>query len=491
MSKRKKSAQVDPRSSFEDSLERMQPLLSQQQFSELLDELNKPLVPSLRINLLKSTVADFHQWSKRYGWKTESVPFCPTGFRILSAEIPVSQTVEHKLGYYYIQDASSMIPVELFDSPIQDPLILDMAASPGGKTTHLLGMTLDHGLTVANDSSPDRIQALRLVLQNWGAANVAVTRFPGEKFGLWFPEYFDRVLLDAPCSMEGLRATEAHPLRPISEKERATLSRRQVSLLESALACCKVNGQVVYSTCTLAPEEDEAVLDTALQKHPHAFQIDDISHILGKDVHALAEFHGTPFSKSIIRAARLWPQLFHTAGFFAARLTKTESMDFPTAPIPMQIRHPQHLVELSKEALEKLKSFFVNVYGFSVSDLFDDQQLTMFQHNQYLFAIPDIFFQYFPNLPFQSVGMMVAEQMESGYIISHEFAARFGNRFTKGFLVIDEAQTQAWLRGENLLTATSSSEDHIIIMRTPLGQNLGRGKRGSGRIKNLLPRRLL
>ena len=490
MSKRKKPVQISSAATFAESLERMRPLLSTHQFSQLLDELNKPLVPSIRINPLKSSLTDFHQWVKRYGWQIEVVPFCPMGFRILNADTPVSQTVEHKLGYYYIQDASSMLPVELFDFPQPDPLILDMAASPGGKTTHLLSRTLDHGLTVANDSSPDRIQALRIVLQNWGAANVAVTRFPGEKFGSWFPDYFDRVLLDAPCSMEGLRATEAHPLRPISEKERSTLSRRQLSLLESALVSCKVGGQVVYSTCTLAPEEDEMVLDQLLNTYSTAFHIDDVSHILVKDARALVEYQEMPLSKSIVNAARLWPQIFHTAGFFAARLTKIDAMDFPTAPLPERIHDPRHLVELSHDALDALGDFLLNEYGFIVSDWLADQHLAIYQHNQYLFAIPDAFFRLFPYLPFQSLGMMVAEQVESGYAISHEFSARFGDRFTKGFLVIDESQVQAWLRGESLITATSR-DDRILLLRTPHGQNLGRGKCSSGRIKNLLPRRVL
>ena len=102
-----------------------------------------------------------------------------------------------------------MMPVELFNfDDVKNPLILDMAASPGGKTTHLVSRSADQGLVIANDSSRDRITALRLVMQSWGAVNIAATQYPGEKYGAWFPETFDRVLLDAPCSMQGLRDTE-------------------------------------------------------------------------------------------------------------------------------------------------------------------------------------------------------------------------------------------------------------------------------------------
>src|SRR5690606_15378550 len=103
-----------------------------------------------------------------------------------------------------------------------------------------------------------RLQALRVVLLTWGAANTAITNFPGEKLGVWFPETFDRVLLDAPCSMEGLRVSASHPSRPITPGERERLAARQSALLESAVSSARVGAEIVYSTCTLAPEEDEA-----------------------------------------------------------------------------------------------------------------------------------------------------------------------------------------------------------------------------------------
>ena len=154
-----------------------------------------------------------------------------------------------------------MLPPELFDYDSVEPeLVLDLAASPGGKTTHLVDKLGDRGLVIANDASRSRIQALRLALERWGAINIAVTCQPGELFGAWYPGVFDKVLIDAPCSMEGLRTAESHPMRPVTGRERESLSSRQVRLLTGALKAVRVGGQVVYSTCTLAPEEDEAVL---------------------------------------------------------------------------------------------------------------------------------------------------------------------------------------------------------------------------------------
>ena len=159
-----------------------------------------------------------------------------------------------------------MLPVELFEPVILSaPLILDLTAAPGGKSTHLASRFSDRGLLIANDGTSSRIPALTSTLKTWGAANSAVTNFPGEKIRLnGFPRPSTIVLLDAPCSMENLHPGDKNK-REIKPAERGRLAQRQVQLLLSALQACKPGGQVVYSTCTLAPEEDEGVLDTVLQ----------------------------------------------------------------------------------------------------------------------------------------------------------------------------------------------------------------------------------
>jgi 16S rRNA (cytosine1407-C5)-methyltransferase len=232
-------------------LQRYQLLLPANDYAQLRAEIERPLFPALRANPLKVDPGTaLKDWAERYHWESIPVPFCPTGIQVKDSEKPISQTIEHRLGYYYIQDAASMLPVELFDFPVQgpgatstSPLILDLAASPGGKTTHLASRTGDSGLIIANDASQSRITALRLVLHNWGAVNCAITHFPGEMYGSWYPETFDRVLLDAPCSMESLRSSESHPFRPITPTERSSLAQRQERLLESAIQSTKIGGR--------------------------------------------------------------------------------------------------------------------------------------------------------------------------------------------------------------------------------------------------------
>jgi len=245
MKRKKKTtvAETTPAEWEKTSLQRFQPLLSADEFELLTNELQHPLQPSFRINPLKMKPEGVLQLAKRYHWMLAPIPFCPTGYRLkeASASVSLSQTLEHRMGQYYIQEAASMIPVELFHLDADLPgLFLDLAASPGGKTTHLVSRGGDRSLVIANDSSAGRIPALQIVLQNWGAVNQMITQFPGEKYGMWFPEAFDRVLIDAPCSMQGLRTTESHETRPVTDREILALSKRQVSLLTSALQAVKV-----------------------------------------------------------------------------------------------------------------------------------------------------------------------------------------------------------------------------------------------------------
>ena len=224
-----------------------------------------------------------------------------------------------------------MLPVELFsvDSPShgETPLILDLAAAPGGKTTHLVSRWNDRALILANDSSHRRLPALRASLQDWGAINTAITEFPGELFGEWFPETFDRVLLDAPCSMEHLRPGDPRPPRVISPHERQALAQRQLRLLTSAFQALKPGAQVVYATCTLAPEEDEAVVDGLLRLYPGQARLEDISSRLGKPAPGLAGYQHQVFDPAVEKTVRLWPHLLGTSGFFAALITKTGSIE--------------------------------------------------------------------------------------------------------------------------------------------------------------------
>ena len=475
----------------ETALARFQPLLSAGDYAALLAELDRPLHPALRANPLKcDPTADLPAWAARYGWQLEPVPYCPDGRWVSAAETPVSATPEHRLGFYYIQDAASMLPPELFDFNGTDaPLILDLAASPGGKTTHLTARIGDRGLVVANDSSAERITALRIVLAVWGSINTAVTHFPGEKFGIWFPETFDYVLLDAPCSMQGIRTTESHPMRAISEREIHSLAARQARLLASAFGALKPGGQVVYSTCTLTSEEDEGVLDALLRQFPGAVRIEDLQPRLPATAPALASAGARGFDPAVQGAARLWPHRFGTSGFFTALITKTASISGSTLEPPARPLERTGFEPLRPQETVAIGQFFRDAYGFDLNAVMETQDLSLWRRGVRLFAFPNAYLHRFASLPVQSLGLPLGEESPDGFQLAHEWAARFGLRFTNGTVVLDDDQAAVWLRGEDLPLTGGYSDGAILVVRDTSNRNLARGKVQSGKLKNLYPRR--
>jgi 16S rRNA (cytosine1407-C5)-methyltransferase len=493
MTRKKGTSSKSHPSAFAESLERLKPLVPSEHLPELLAELKKPLPSAIRVNLLKSSLVDIAKLSRRYAWLLTPIPFCKTGFVVQKASSSISQTIEHKMGNYYIQDAASMLPVELFDfSSNPHPIILDMAASPGGKTTHIISNSRDRGLVIANDPNQGRIPALHSVLQNWSAANIAITQFPGEKFGSWFPDTFDMVLLDAPCSMEGLRATDAHPLRSISTNERSRLSQRQFSLLESAILCAKVGGQIVYSTCTLAPEEDEMVLDRLLEKYPECIQIERIPASLHVNAPGLSQYQAITFNSQVPKAIRLWPYMFGTAGFFAARLTKNRGIPSTISVPPVADLEKSGYSKFDAKASHAFSDYLKNIYGFDFQDWLDSQELHLAQKGNKVFAIPSLYQDIGINLPFQTLGMVIAEENPDGWQISHEFCSRFGKEFTSGKIILPEEKVASWLCGVDQLGLILPKEvNPIVAVFDADGRNLGRGKILSDRLKNLLPRRLI
>lgn len=490
MARRKKTKkQNQTENPFVGMLERFQGMVSTKEWALILEELKKPLYQAVRLNPLK-TRRTLTEIAKLYNWEISPVPFCDLAAWIKNSPEPISKTIEHQMGHYYIQDAASMLPVELFDfEDLKDPLILDMAASPGGKTTHLLAKTMDKGLVLANDSSRDRLTALRIVLQNWGAAHAAVTNYPGEKFGAWFPETFDRILLDAPCSMQGLRATESHPLRTITQNEINALAKRQNKLLSSAIRALKIGGQVVYSTCTLTPEENEGVLQSVIDQFGTAIHIDSFKETLPQSSRSLSEFANTQFDPQIQNAARLWPHVFGTAGFFAARITKTESIEGKSFDPPARPLGNAGWSALSSQEQEQITRELEQHYAFNFSSLMEEENWDLWAYKQTIHCFPRQFLTHFPDFPVQALGINLGESAAEGFTISHEFVTRFGHMAQKNTLTVDSEQTLRWMRGDDLTIERLHLSDVILIIFDHQQRVIGRGKFTQGRLRNLLPHR--
>jgi 16S rRNA (cytosine1407-C5)-methyltransferase len=478
---------LDPQAA---AMERVRPLVSAEDFAAILEEIQQPLPPAIRLNPLKTDSDTLAGLSQRYGWQTEPIAWCAEGYRLPSATTSPGGTLEHHMGQYYIQEAASMLPPELFYfSGIDQPLVLDMAASPGGKTAHLISRIGDHGLVIANDSSADRIQALRLVLLTWGGLHQAVTQFPGERWGEWYPETFDAVLLDAPCSMQGLRGAESHTIRPITDREITGLARRQLALLTSALQAVKPGGQIVYSTCTLTPEENEGVLDHLLRAFPDMVRVENMSSRIPTPAPALTTApDGSVYEYQIANALRLFPHRLHTAGFFAARLTKTASIASPTSPAPNRPISRAGFQPLGTLDAKQIVSLFIDAYGFDLSQFCEADDMVLWQRDQTVHLFPAQFLDRFAGLPVSLLGMPMGDWQGSTFVPSHEWAARFGRQCRTGWSSLDDNQAQRWLAGADIETSAENLPP-ICLIKDNTGRFIGRARVGHGKLKNLLPRR--
>lgn len=485
---------LDPQQFLQESLQRFEPMLSTQEFGLLLEEVHKPLAPTFRVNPLKSATDLVQRLQDRYHWQLSPLPFCEGGYKVEDcAATPVSQTAEHKLGHYYIQEAASMVPVELFDLPAGDAgLTLDLAASPGGKTTHLIARGRDSGFVLANDSSAGRIPALRVVLQNWGAVNSAICQFPGEKLGGWFTEVFDRALIDAPCSMQGLRTSESHATRPVTEKESLSLAKRQTALLTSALQAVKVGGQVVYSTCTLLPEEDEGVVDAVLRKFGKNVRIVNVAGKLPASAAGITQNGDQQYLSDVAESLRLWPHRLGTAGFFACLFEKTAPLELPQQSAPARPLERAGFVYTAHALEAKIGQQLLQDYGFDLAATLAQYDLVLMQRYEKIIAMPQKLLGPFGELPLEYAGLLLGEASNNEFVLSHEWVSRFGSRFGSGKVFLTDEQAENWLKGEDCFEPVAGSEEKgkVFIVCRQDGLVLGRGKALKDRLKNLLLRRL-
>ncbi|NMB53262.1 MAG: hypothetical protein GYA15_01055 [Leptolinea sp.] len=476
-----------------DILGRYRELIPEDEIPALEDSVRRPPPTAVRFNPLKvdpRRIAE--EFTQTRGWQLQPVSFCQDGFSLTASPEPPGRVLESRLGYFYIQDAASMLPVESFEPPdTGKPLILDLTAAPGGKSTHLAARFGDHGLLIANDGTASRIPGLSSALKTWGAVNSAVTNVAGEKFGQWYPGTFDLVLLDAPCSMENLHTGGRHK-REIKAAERHRLAVRQIQLLLSAIQACKPGGQVVYSTCTLAPEEDEAVLDAVLRQTGNSIRLTDAGTRLGIRAPGLTAAFGQVFSPDVAKSMRLWPHRLGTSGFFCAHLRKEFSLEEKAST---RISHPgmiSRLEILPRKDQTALCDQLINTYGFDLPGLLEEYELHLKIFRRSVYALSRRLESDFPGLAFNSYGLRLGDYTESSFEISLEWVTRFSGKIHLNRYSLNPEIAGHWARGEDVPVETilTGSRGTVMIITDRNDRVIGTGRISGRGIKNLLPRHL-
>jgi len=305
--------------------ERIEALLESKQDAEKFWQYSEmPLPRTIRCNTLKISPEELKKRLEEKGWQMKQ-PF-PNAPEIMLIENnlqpgELGKTKEHLLGYYYVQEISSMMPI-LTLQPKAEDILLDLCASPGSKTTQASAMMQNKGTIIANDKDIDRISILSANLEKVGASNVIVTRHDGvqlceklKKLGF----KADKILADVPCSGEGNLRSSPKTLLTWNIKVIQRLSRIQRKIAESAISLLKEGGELLYSTCTHAPEENEINIQYLIDNYN--LKIEKIELPL-KTREGITEWQGQKLNPEISKAHRIYPQDNNTEGFFLCKMRK-------------------------------------------------------------------------------------------------------------------------------------------------------------------------
>jgi len=278
---------------------------------------------SIRVNTLKADVADVKNRLEK-NWKLDQVPWCSEGFWIdhraegEDKRYDVGNVIEHMLGYIYVQDAASMIPPIVLN-PEPGEMVLDMCSAPGSKASQMAAMMQNSGVLIANDLQGNRLKALGINLQRTGVSNALITQMPGHKFR-YIQLKFDKVLVDAPCSGTGTIRRSLRTLQMWGPNMVKKMAAQQKQMLASGFEALKPGGVLVYSTCTMEPEEDEGVVSWLLNNYKGA-KLEDIKLDI-KRSSAITEFDGEKYHPDVSKCLRIWPQDNDSEGFFVAKIRK-------------------------------------------------------------------------------------------------------------------------------------------------------------------------
>ena len=276
---------------------------------------------SLRVNTLKISIEEVKERLEKKNWILTPVPWCKEGFFVEHKEgrRDTGNTVEHQLGYFYIQEAASMIPPIVLN-PRPSDLVLDVASSPGSKTSQMAQMMKNEGLIIANDASSIRMMPLCSNLTRLGILNTITTVKVGQQFSKYH-ETFDKILLDAPCSGTGTIRKSVKTIRMWNPRVLKGITNVQKELIKSSFKALKKGGTLVYSTCSLEPEENEGIISWFLEQEKDV-EVESFSLPGLKQGKAITEFEGEVYNSEVKKTCRLWPQDNDTEGFFIAKLRK-------------------------------------------------------------------------------------------------------------------------------------------------------------------------
>lgn len=448
----------------------------------------KPLRKCMRVNTLKMTVEDFINYAANHSWNLLPVPWSKEGFFIDREDRsqPLGKDLLHLLGHTYIQEASSMLPVSLLD-PQPGETILDMAAAPGSKSTQIAARMNNTGVLVANDMQEGRLRTLRSALTRLGVLNVIMTKKMGQWFSKAMTARFDRVLIDAPCTGQGTSRKDPGALKYCSVHSIGKNAKLQRELLESAVHACKIGGRVVYSTCTLTPEENEDVVLSVLKKLKGLVEVvdpRDLGHETWDMSKAVEDSRIVQQSLSSLETQvsypflRIWPQTYDSEGFFCAVLTKVG----PTRDIEKMDPVKQKEEPLGRARVKERMEFLEHRFGQS----FKQEGEVLLQRDGNIILTTEAVSIF--RLPVQSahIGLPLGKRLtKSPIMLDHDMVTLRGSSVEKNVITLTDEQWKQLTEGKDIDCSKELLGNVILQYK---GIAVGRARARDGRAKNHLPR---
>ena len=446
------------------------------EFEQFIAFSQQPLRRSLRVNTLKISVEAFLALVEPYQWALTPVPWCKEGFWISRDDadtLPLGSTAEHLAGLFYIQEASSMLPVTaLFAGSPAPERVMDMAAAPGSKTTQIAASMSNKGVLLANEYSASRVKVLHANISRCGVSNTAIAHFDGRVFGPALPETFDAILLDAPCSGEGVIRKDADALRNWSPESTEAIAATQHDLIDSAFHALKPGGTLVYSTCTLNRSENQQVIAWLLARYPDAVAIEPLD-----DLFAGAERASTPEG-----FLHVFPHIFDSEGFFVARLRKTAGV--PPMPAPNY-----KLGKLPFTPVKRKDEQEITAAAAKSGLAWDSAAHALWQRDKELWLFPRAVEPLLGRVRFSRIGLKLAETFAKGYRWQHEAVIALTQPQASNRFELTLAEAEEWYRGRDIYPERALPADEVIV--TCQQQPIGLAKKVSSRIKNSYPRELV
>lgn len=477
--------------------ERMQAMLKDE-YDAFIASYEAESIHGLRVNPLKYAGGSLDIFSLR------QVPWCVEGFYYPEDERPGKHPY-HEAGVYYIQEPSAML-VGVLAKALPGERVLDLCAAPGGKTTHLAGHMKGQGLLWSNEIHPARAKILSQNVERMGITNCVVSNETAERLADRLPCFFDKIVVDAPCSGEGMFRKNPEACDEWSPENVEICANRQLDILNEADRMLKSGGLLIYSTCTFAPEENEKTIEQFVKEHDEY----SIVNIELQPVAGAKEEHGMPVEgriewsdtgmTEVKNTFRLWPHLIKGEGHFAAVLKKggdiscswdsenCKSLDIKFAADMKSGRKGKDKGKGRTAGgdanIKQAVSLFEQFAGDSLDKEFDGRYI-LFGDNLYITPedMPDI-----SGLKILRPGLHVGTIKKDRFEPSHALALSLKSEEAKNCLNLthDEPKVYSYLRGESI--DADINKGWVLICVD--GYSLGFGKASQGIVKNHYPKGL-